>query len=321
MVKNCFALYAVHMTKRQYQFNELFYIVAGSFLTAVGIALFSTPARIAGGGVSGIATILYHTNGFDTGLTILVLSVPLFVIGVAIFGKQFGIKSLSGTLLLSLFTSALNRIFGYGGVLDYSNVLSVLLSAIFGGVVIGVGCGLVLRSGANTGGTDIVAQVLARFTPLSMGSSLFLVDTIIIAASGFIFGLESALYATINLYITGAVIDNVVLSFGTRSSKTVFIISEKREIIQKAILEQLGHGGTILSGSGMFTGCDRPVIMTVVSNHKLGQLTNIVHQADSRAFMVIQEAYQVLGEGFSPIEEAAWAGLSDVTQQQNKKKK
>jgi uncharacterized membrane-anchored protein YitT (DUF2179 family) len=308
------------MTKRQYHFTELFYIVFGSFLTAVGIALFSTPARIAGGGVSGIATILYHTLGIDTGLSILVLSVPLFFVGVAIFGKQFGIKSISGTLLLALFTSLLNRIFGYGGVLDYSNVLSVMLSAIFGGVVIGIGCGLVLKSGANTGGTDIVAQILARFTPLSLGSSLFIVDALVIAASGYIFGLESALYATITLYITGALIDKVMLSFGTRSSKTVFIISEKRETIQKAILEQLGHGGTILSGSGMFTGCDRPVIMTVVSNHKLGQLTNIVHRADSRAFMVIQEAYQVLGEGFTPIEEAAWAGLSDVTQHQEKRK-
>ena len=117
----------------------------------------------------------------------------------------------------------------------------------------------------------------------------------------------------------GAVIDKVVLSFGTRSAKTVFIISEKREIIQKAILEQLGHGGTILSGSGMFTGSDRPVIMTVVMNHKLAQLTNIVHKTDNKAFMVVQEAYQVLGEGFTPIEEAAWAGLSDVTQQQDKR--
>ncbi len=287
-------------------------------MTAAGIALFATPAKIASGGVSGIATILYHTLGFDTGLVILVLSVPLFVLGVVIFGKEFGIKSLSGTVLLSLFTSLLNQIFGYGGVLDYTNVLSVLLSAIFGGVIMGIGCGLVLKSGANTGGTDIVAQILARFTPLSLGSSLFLVDTVIIVASGFFFGLESALYATITLYIMGAVIDKVVLSFGTRSAKTVFIISEKREIIQKAILEQLGHGGTILSGSGMFTGSDRPVIMTVVMNHKLAQLTNIVHKTDNRAFMVVQEAYQVLGEGFTPIEEAAWAGLSDVTQQQDK---
>ncbi len=157
------------MTKRQYHLVELFYILTGSFLTAVGIALFTAPAKIASGGVSGIATIFYHTLGFDIGLSIFVLSVPLFVLGVAIFGKEYGIRSLAGTLFLSLFTYLLNRFFGYGGLLDYANVLSVLLSAIFGGVMMGIGIGLVMRSGANTGGTDIVAQIVARFTPTFHG--------------------------------------------------------------------------------------------------------------------------------------------------------
>lgn len=307
------------MTKRQYHLVELFYIITGSFLTAVGIALFAAPAKIASGGVSGIATIFYHTLGLDTGLSILVLSIPLFLLGIAIFGKEYGIRSLAGTLFLSLFTFLLNRFFGYDGLLSYENVLSVLLSAIFGGVMMGVGIGLVMRSGANTGGTDIVAQILARFTPLSMGSALFMVDALVIGASGFIFSLEMALYATITVFITGAVIDRVVLSFGTSSAKTVFIISEKLETIQKEILEQLGHGGTILTGTGMYTGLNRPVIMTVIENHKVARLTNIVHETDKRAFMIVQEAYKVLGEGFSPIEEAAWAGLSDVTQSRPKK--
>ncbi len=142
-----------------------------------------------------------------------------------------------------------------------------------------------------------------------MGTALFLVDAIIIASSAFIFSLEMALYATITVYIVGATVDKVVLSFGTRSAKTVFIISEKRQVIQEQILKELGgHGGTILNGQGMFTGFDRPVIMTVVSNNKVGELTNIVHHADKQAFMVVQEAYKVLGEGFTPpIEEAAWA--------------
>jgi len=309
------------MTKRQYHLVELFYIITGSFLTAVGIALFTAPAKIASGGVSGIATIFYHTLGFDTGLSILVLSIPLFLLGIAIFGKKYGIRSLAGTIFLSLFTSLLNRFFGYGGMLSYDNVLSVLLSAIFGGVMMGIGIGLVMRSGANTGGTDIVAQIVARFTPLSMGSALFLVDALVIGASGFIFSLEMALYATITVFITGTVIDRVVLSFGTRSAKTVYIVSEQLETIQKEILEQLGHGGTILSGIGMYTGLNRPVIMTVIENHKVAQLTNIVHEADKRAFMIVQEAYKVLGEGFSPIEEAAWAGLSDVTQSKPKKRR
>lgn len=307
------------MTKQQYHLLELFYITTGSFLTALGIALFSSPAKIASGGVSGIAIIIYHTLGIDTGLSIFILSVPLFLLGVAIFGKQYGAKSLGGTILLSLFTSLINAWVGYDGVLDYSNPLSILLSAISGGVLMGLGVGLVLRSGANTGGTDILAQILARFTPLSLGTSLFLVDALIIASSAFIFSLEMALYATMTVYIVGVTIDRVVLSFGTRSAKTVFIISEKRKEIELAILEELGHGGTILYGSGMYTGFERPVIMTVVANNKLGALTAIVHRHDDDAFMVVQEAYKVLGEGFTPIEEAAWAGLSDVTQKQKRK--
>ncbi|NLK06400.1 MAG: YitT family protein [Spirochaetales bacterium] len=306
------------MTKRQYHLLELFYITTGSFLTALGIALFSSPAKIASGGVSGIAIILYHTLGLDTGLSIFVLSVPLFLLGVIIFGKQYGAKSLAGTVLLSVFTSLINAWGGYDGVLDYSNPLSILLSAISGGVLMGLGVGLVLRSGANTGGTDILGQILARYTPLSMGTSLFLVDALIITASAFIFSLEMALYAIMTVYIVSVTIDRVVLSFGTRSAKTVFIISEKRKQIETAILEELGHGGTILYGSGMYTGFDRPVIMTVVANNKIGALTNIVHRNDRLAFMVVQEAYKVLGEGFTPIEEAAWAGLSDVTQKRKK---
>ncbi|MEA4858939.1 MAG: YitT family protein, partial [Sphaerochaeta sp.] len=280
------------MTKRQYHLLELFYITTGSFLTALGIALFTSPAKIASGGVSGIAIILYHTLGLDTGLSIFVLSVPLFLLGVMIFGKQYGAKSLTGTVLLSVFTSLINAWGGYDGVLDYSNPLSILLSAISGGVLMGLGVGLVLRSGANTGGTDILGQILARYTPLSMGTSLFLVDALIIVASAFIFSLEMALYAIMTVYIVSVTIDRVVLSFGTRSAKTVFIISEKRKQIETAILEELGHGGTILYGSGMYTGFDRPVIMTVVSNHKIGALTNIVHRHDKLAFMVVQEAYK-----------------------------
>lgn len=306
------------MTKRQYKLVEYASIVLGSLLTAVGIALFSSPAKIASGGVSGIAIIMYHTLGFDTGLTILVLSIPLFILGVAIFGKQYGIKSLVGTILLSLFTSLANHFFGYGGMLDYSDPNSILLSAISAGAMMGLGVGLVMRSGANTGGADILGQIIARYTPLSMGTSLFLVDALIIASSAFVFSLEMALYAIITVYIATVTIDRVVLSFGTRSAKTVFIISEQRQQIQAAILKELGHGGTILHGSGMYTGFDRPVIMTVVPNHRIAALTNIVHRHDKLAFMVVQEAYKVLGEGFTPIEEAAWAGLSDVTQEKKR---
>lgn len=302
------------MELKRHKVKEYFYIVVGSFITALGIAVFANPAKIASGGVSGIATILYHSFGWDPGMMILIQSIPLFLVGMKIFGAQYGVKSLIGTILLSVFTSGICLVIGYDGILDYKQPMSVLLSALFGGVLLGTGVGLVMKSGSNTGGTDIIAQILARYTKLTLGTSLFLVDAVIILISAFTFGIESALYAIITVYITGVVIDKVVLSMGTRYAKTVYIISDKREQISQAILEELGHGGTILHATGMYTGYDRPVIMTVVPNQKISRLTNIVHEIDDNAFMIVQEAYQVLGEGFTPIAKAALASQADVTQ-------
>lgn len=302
------------MKSPRQKFIEYLYIAVGSFITAFGVAVFANPAKIASGGVSGIATILFHTFGWDPGLTILIQSVPLFFVGMKIFGAQYGVKSLLGTVLLSVFTSGICMVLGYDGILDYTHPMSVLLSALFGGVVMGGGIGLVMKSGSNTGGTDIIAQIIARYTRLTLGTSLFLVDGIIILISAFTFGIESALYAIITVYITGVVVDKVVLSMGTRYAKTVYIISQNREQISRAIMEELGHGGTLLHATGMYTGSDRTVIMTVVPNQKIARLTNIVHDIDDKAFMIVQEAYQVLGEGFTPIAKAALAAQSDVTQ-------
>lgn len=302
------------MDRLRFKLQEYTYIIIGSLLTAMGIALFCAPAKIASGGVSGIAIILHHTLGFDTGLMILILSVPLFVLGVAIFGPQYGIKSLLGTLLLGAFTTLIEQLFGLFGLLDYSSELSILLSAISGGALMGIGVGLVLRSGANTGGTDILAQILSRFTPLSMGTSLFLVDALVIASSAFIFGLEMALYAAITVYITSVTVDKAILALGTRSAKTVWIISDHHQQIAQAILAELGHGATLIDAQGMYSQQPRPVLMSVISNNKLGMLTSIVHRCDKEAFMVVGEAYEVLGEGFTPIETAAWRSQSDTSQ-------
>jgi uncharacterized membrane-anchored protein YitT (DUF2179 family) len=205
--------------------------------------------------------------------------------------------------------------------LDLSKDSSHLLASLFGGVITGFGIGLVLKSGSNTGGTDIIAQILSRYTFLSQGTALFLVDATVILASAFFLSLESALYGIITAYITTMVVNQVVVGIGTKSEKTVFIISEKPQGIEEAILNELGHGGTILTAYGMYSKIPKPVIMCVISNHELGQLTNFVHNIDPKAFMIVQEAYQVLGEGFTPIEEATWGDESDVTQQKETKKK
>lgn len=276
----------------------------GSFLVAVSVAFLVNPAKIASGGVSGIATIFYHTVGWNPGYVIFVLSIPLFLVGMKIFGKVYGFKSLVGTVLLSVFTTILVDLTGGAGILDYSDSISMLLSAVFGGVIMGAGIGFVMKGGANTGGTDIVAQILNKYTPLSLGTCLTLVDGVIIAISAFVFGIESAMYAIITVYICGITIDKVALPIGANTAKTVFIISEHVEEIKKVILDELDHGATLLSATGMYTGYDRPVIMTVISNQELSTLTGRVKDIDERAFMIVQDAHQVLGEGFMPISKA-----------------
>ena len=288
------------------------YIIIGSAITALGIVLFLNPAMLAPGGVSGIATILFHTIGLDLGLTILVLTIPIFLIGAKLFGKQYGVKTLLGSVLLSVFTSIWASVFGDAGLLDYSKDISIWLSALYGGVITGLGMGLVMKSGSNTGGTDIIAQIIARYTSLSLGTALFIVDGVIIAASAIFFSIENALYAIVVAYITTVVVNKIVLSMGTNYAKTVFIISEKTDEIGEYIINTLERGATILDAKGFYTKESRPMIMTVIPNQDISKLTRAVHQSDPKAFLIIHEAFHVLGEGYTPIEKIA--SSSDVTQ-------
>ena len=288
------------------------YIIIGSAITALGIVLFLNPAMLAPGGVSGIATILFHTIGLDLGLTILVLTIPIFLIGAKLFGKQYGVKTLLGSVLLSVFTSIWASVFGDAGLLDYSKDISIWLSALYGGVITGLGMGLVMKSGSNTGGTDIIAQIIARYTSLSLGTALFIVDGVIIAVSAIFFSIENALYAIVVAYITTVVVNKIVLSMGTNYAKTVFIISEKTDEIGEYIINTLERGATILDAKGFYTKESRPMIMTVIPNQDISKLTRSVHQSDPKAFLIIHEAFHVLGEGYTPIEKIA--SSSDVTQ-------
>ncbi len=299
------------MKNRKISLLDIFYITLGSAIVGFSIAVFSTPAKIAPGGVSGIGTILYHIFKVDTGFTILLLSVPIFLLGVKFFGHQYGISSLLGSILLSVFTSLFSLIFGYEGILDYSHEMTVWLSCVFGGVISGIGMGVVMKSGSNTGGTDILAQILARFTPITLGTSMFIVDGVIIIASGFVFGIESVLYAIIYAFISTYTIDKVLLSVGTNYAKTVYIISDKLDEIGDFILKELDRSGTVLDAKGLYTKESKPMLMTVIPNRSISILTRTIHKLDPKAFMVIQETYHVLGEGYTPIEKIA--NQNDVT--------
>ena len=298
-------------------FIDWIYIIFGTFLTGFGISVFMNPARLAPGGVSGLGTIIYHViedktgKTMELGLIILFLSIPIYLLGLAVFGKEYGIRTLMGTLLLSLSTFIFDSIFP-NGIIDYSKESSLWLCTLLTGLTNGIGIGLVMRTGSNTGGTDIIAQILARYTPLGMGNALLFVDGTVILSSIFIFGIENALYSAVVSIIISLIIDRVIVPFGTNYAKTVYIISPHIDIIGEYILKNMNRSGTIIPSRGLFSGENKEMLMTVIPKKDLTKLTRCVKEADPNAFLVIQDTYHVLGEGYQPLD--VIAGGKDVSQ-------
>ena len=293
------------------------YIVFGTFLTGFGISVFMNPARLAPGGVSGLGTIIYHViedktgKTMELGLIILFLSIPIYLLGLAVFGKEYGIRTLMGTLLLSFSTFIFDSIFP-NGIIDYSKESSLWLCTLFTGLTNGIGIGLLMRTGSNTGGTDIIAQILARYTPLGMGNALLFVDGTVILSSIFIFGIENALYSAVVSIIISLIIDRVIVPFGTNYAKTVYIISPHIDTIGEYILKNMNRSGTIIPSRGLFSGENKEMLMTVIPKKDLTKLTRCVKDADPNAFLVIQDTYHVLGEGYQPLD--VIADSKDVSQ-------
>lgn len=299
-------------------FQDYSYIVIGTALTAFGISVFMSPAKLAPGGVSGLGTLIYYIVlekaglDWDLGVIMLCLSLPIYLVGLALFGKEFGVKTLMGTLLLALFTSFFNFLFPQG-IIDYTKDSSLWLCTLFTGITNGVGMGLVMRAGSNTGGTDIIAQIIAKYTPIALGNALFIVDGIIIFASAFFFSIENALYACTVSMMISLIIDRVIVPFGTNYAKNVFILSPKIHEIGKFIINDLNRSGTIINAKGLFTKEDKDMLMTTIPKKDLTRLTRCVNELDPNAFLVVQDTYHVLGEGYSPLDVVA--KNKDVTQQ------
>ena len=277
-------------------------IVFGTFVAACGIALFSNPAKLTGGGVTGIGTILYYSLGLDPGIVMMCINIPLFFIGMKVFGSVYGLRVFVGSTLLSLWVSFIGGLTHYQGFLDYSDSVNVLLSAVAYGVLVGGGIGIVMRAGSNCGGTDILAQIVAKHTPFAVGSIEFLMNISVVLTGTIFFGLRNTLMAFIAMYISGTMINLMVVKVGTSLAKTAFIFSNERcPDISRRVITELHHGGTLFRGTGIYTSKERNMLMVVVHNNQLMTLEKIVHEEDPTAFMFINDAYQVLGNGFQPL--------------------
>lgn len=286
--------------------SDYFFLAIGPLISGIAAAMFYTPARITGGGSTGIGTIMFYLFGFDQGIVMMCINVPLILIGMKVFGWRYGIKTLIGSTLLSFWTSIIGRATGYQGILDYSIPINVLLSAIYGGVLMGVGIGLTMKSGCNTGGTDIVAQVISHYFPISVGTIEFVFNAAVVCCGGIFLGLQPMMFAIIAMYLSAQMVNFVVMNFGTKLAKSVYIFTEEHTPeIARRVISELHHGGTAFKGTGIYTSTTRTMLLVVVPNHQINYLLKIIHDEDPKAFVFVTEAYEVLGRGFVPLKKAA----------------
>ncbi len=286
--------------------SDYLFLAIGPLISGIAAAMFYTPARITGGGATGIGTIFYYLFGLDHGVVMMCVNIPLILIGMKVFGWRYGIKTLIGSTLLSFWTSVIGHMTEYRGVLDTSDDINILLSAIYGGVLMGIGIGLTMKSGCNTGGTDIVAQVIAHYFPVSVGGIEFVFNAAVVSCGGIFLGLQPMLFAIMAMYLSSQLVNYVVMSFGTKLAKSVYIFSQEHTPeISRRVIAELHHGGTVFHGTGIYTSTTRAMLLVIVPNHQINAIMKIIHSEDPKAFVFVTEAYEVLGRGFVSLAKAA----------------
>ncbi|MBC1433877.1 YitT family protein [Listeria rocourtiae] len=268
---------------------EYVYVILGAFIIALAFNVLLLPNHVASGGVSGISTIINYLTGWTPAYIQWSFNIPLFFAGVFFLGYQFGIKTFVGTMIMPLFVYLTS---------DWTVwTHEPLVAALFGGVLVGIGLGVVFRGKASTGGTDVIAQILHKFTNLSLGICVALIDGFVVIAAMFVFDIESGLYALIGLFATSKTID--LVQVGLNQSKTVLIISEKQDEIRQAILFQIDRGITRLSAKGGYTEDDRQILLCVIAQSEFSRLKGVIKEIDPNAFVVVMSASEVMGEGFN----------------------
>jgi uncharacterized membrane-anchored protein YitT (DUF2179 family) len=267
---------------------EYIYILIGSAIIALTFNVFLLPNRIASGGVSGISTILDAVIGWEPAFVQWSFNIPLFIAGVVLLGKQFGIKTLVGTIFLPMVVFFTNDLEPW--------TMDPLLGSLFGGIGVGMGLGIVFLGKASTGGTDLAAQIINKYTGLTLGTCVALIDGLIVLSAAIVFDIEKGLYALIALYVTTKTIDLIQIGFGR--SKATLIISNQQEEIQEGILNKINRGVTKLSAYGGYTDHERPILICVVDQTEFTKLKQLVKTIDPTAFIIVMDASEVLGEGF-----------------------
>jgi uncharacterized membrane-anchored protein YitT (DUF2179 family) len=268
--------------------ERVFFIILGAVLMGVGIEEFLVPNKILDGGIVGISIILSHLTGWRLGLFIFVLNIPFFFIGYKQIGKTFALSTLLGISVLSITTTLLHNFPVF--------TEDLLLATVFGGIVLGTGVGIVIRFGGSLDGTEIMAILMNKKLPFSVGEMIMFFNIFIFGVAGFIFGWDRAMYSLLAYFIAFKTIDIVIA--GLDESKSAWIISDQANVIGEAILARLGRGVTYLNGEGAYTGDDKRVIFCVITRLEEAKLKTIVEEIDSSAFLAVGNIAEVRGGRF-----------------------
>lgn len=268
-------------------------IVLGSFMYACGISLFLDPNNLAPGGLIGIAVILNRLLGLETGTLFFLLNIPVVCLGLWKFGPRFIGSTFFAIAINSVFT---NDMAGFGVV-----TTDPLLASLAGSILVGAGIAFVFRSGATTGGIDIIIKIIRmKYKHLKTGHLFLSIDIVIVVISGFVFqDFNIVMYALIAVVVSGRVIDYVL--YGGDEAKLIYVISDHADQIADRILKEMSVGATFLKGQGAFTGNDKKVILCAVRKNQSPKLEEIVKSEDKKAFLIISSAHEIYGEGYKNI--------------------
>lgn len=275
------------LSKGQIAKRALF-ILTGALMMAIGLEMFLVPNHVIDGGITGVSIMLSYKTGVDLGMFIFVLNLPFFFLGYKHMGKTFSVSTLFGITSLSIFIFLLH---------DAPNVTDdVLLASVFGGIILGIGVGLVIRFGGSLDGTEILAILFNKRLPFSVGEIIMFINVFILGAAGFIYSWDRAMYSLLAYFVAFKTIDIVIL--GLDESKSAWIISEHYKAIAEAILARLGRGVTYLSGEGAYTGENKNVIFCVITRLEEAKLKSIIEEIDPDAFLAVGSIAEVRGGRF-----------------------
>lgn len=268
--------------------KRVLFIILGAALVSVGLEIFLVPNNIIDGGITGISIILSHVTGLNLGIFLFLLNLPFLLLGYKQIGKTFSIATLLGVSAMSIGTAFLQPV--------PELTKDPLLSAVFGGIILGIGVGMVIRYGGSLDGTEIIAIVFNKKIPFSVGETVMFMNIFILGSAGFIFGWDRAMYSLIAYFIAYKMIDVTIQ--GLDESRSVWIISDKYKEIGETLLARLGRGVTYLEGEGAFTGDNKKVIFCVITRLEEAKLRSIIDDVDRSAFLAIGNINNVKGGNF-----------------------